>query len=134
MKTCTYFVIQELVPAPVWHERGELAWELLDTRLLDNLDSLREQLDTPLTVNDWHTNGNRTQSGLRQYGSDYYSGYSQHTFGRAVDVIGFDAEEIRRKIREREIILPHPASFERGVTWLHMDVRNSSDHVRMFNP
>ena len=135
MKTCKHFIIQELVPAPVFHERGERSFELLDTRLLENLDALREQLDTPLTVNDWHRDGKRTQSGLRQYGSNYYSNYSQHTFGRAADIIcGIDAEEIRRRIREGEIILPHPACFELGVSWVHMDVRNSDEHVRFFNP
>ncbi len=135
MKTCKHFIIQELVPSPVYSERGEKAWELLDTRLLENLDSLREQLDVPLTVNNWHSDGTRTQSGLRQHGSDYFRPYSQHTFGRAADIVcGIEADEIRRRIRDKEIILPHPAAFELGVSWVHMDVRNSDDHVRMFNP
>ena len=129
-----YFEIQELVPPQVYAERGDKALQLLDRRLLDNLDTLRLQLDVPLTVNNWHWGGDRKYSGLRVYGSEHWGMYSQHSFGRAADVIcEVPAEEIRQKIRSREIILPWAVHVELDVDWLHMDVRNSRDLVNFFH-
>jgi len=128
-----HFIIQELVPPPVYHERGDLAWELLDKRLLENLDSLRDQINEPITVNNWHLGGNRTQSGLRQYGMEYYRPYSQHSFGRAADCICHtSADKLRDMIMQGQIVLPHNVTIEMDVDWLHMDVRNSERKVRFF--
>ena len=127
------FGIQELVPEKVYDERGERAWQLMDHRLIVNLDALRSQLKVPLTCNNWHLGGNRTQSGLRIVGQPHYRPYSQHSFGRAVDLVcEIPAEEIRRRIKEKIIILPHPATFENTGGWLHMDVRNMSNAHNYF--
>ena len=134
MIECQYFGIGELVPPSVYEDRGDKAWALIDPRLIEVLDSLRLQLDTPLTVNNWHRAVSRTQSGLRTAESEHYSQYSQHSFGRAADVIGYPAEEIRQAIRSKEIVLPYPVWIELEVDWLHVDVRNSSDPVTFFRP
>jgi len=130
-----YFIIQELVPKSVYEDRGEKAWQLIDIRLIENIDSLRHQLGVALTINNWNAGGSRDESGLRIAGQRYYKQYSQHSFGRAVDIIcSIKAETIRQSIRDKDIILPHPATFELDVNWLHMDVRNSKDHVYFFHP
>ena len=135
MIICEYFGIEELVPPSVFEARGHKAWELIDPRLVENLDSLRLQLDTPLTINNWQWYGSRQDSGLRLPTSEFWSQFSQHSFGRAADIIcGIPAETIREKIRCKEIILPHPSTYELDVNWLHMDVRNSTDHVSFFHP
>ena len=127
------FIIQELVPESVFNDRGEKAWQLIDHRLIVNADSLREQLGVPLTCNNWHHHGPRDQSGLRVQGQSYYKQYSQHSFGRALDLVcGIPAEDIRAAIKAKEIILPHPATFEEGVSWLHMDARNMSNNHTYF--
>jgi len=129
------FIIEELVPEVVFKDRGQRAWQLIDHRLIANLDSLREQVGVPMTCNNWLNGGKRTQSGLRVPGQSYYSKYSQHSFGRAVDLVcSIDAEEIRQRIKDKIIILPHPATFEEGVNWLHMDVRNNNQHTYFFQP
>ena len=38
------FTIEELVPEVVFNDRGQKAWQLIDNRLIANLDSLREQV------------------------------------------------------------------------------------------
>ena len=130
-----HFHITELVPENVYEARGAKAWQLIDIRLIANIDALRSQINAPMTINNWYTGGNRTQSGLRIVGQPYYSPYSQHTFGRAVDMIcSIDAKEIRRRLREKQIILPHPCVIEEfdkdgEISWLHMDVRNQNQHV-----
>lgn len=120
-----HFVIQELVPSQVYTERGAKAWQLIDERLIKNMDALRDALGFPVTCNNWHTGGKRTQSGLRIVSQKHWSPYSLHPFGKASDTIcEMPAHLIRRKIKSGKIILPYPACFELGVSWLHMDVRN----------
>lgn len=124
-KQASKFTIEELVPETVFNQRGEKAWQLIDTKLIENLDALRSQLGVPMTCNNWANGGSRQESGLRIVGQEYYSPYSQHSFGRAVDLVcSIGSNEIRRMIRNKEIMLPHAATFESGVPWLHMDVRN----------
>ena len=128
------FIIQELVPRSVYLDRGERAWQLIDYRLIDNMNALRTQLGVSITVNDWLWDGDRDQSGLRVIGQEYYKPYSQHTFGRATDSIcEIPAQEIRELIREGIYIkLPHHACFEDNVSWLHMDVRNTANGSHYF--
>ena len=81
-----------------------------------------------ITINDWSWGGKNHWRGLRTSDSKYYSTYSQHSFGRAFDLIFKDttAEAVRQDI------LANPDqwdfrfinSFEEGVSWLHFDVRN----------
>jgi len=127
MYKCRYFDIRELVPPSVYDDRDERAWELLDSRMLITLDALRLRYG-PITVNNWHTGGDRHWSGLRTPDSPWYKPYSQHTFGRAADCIfhSTDAESVRQDIlanpdaREFELIM----SIELGTSWIHFDVRN----------
>ena len=133
--TAKKFKIEELVPEIVFNDRGQKAWQLIDHRLIANLDALREQVGVSMVCNNWSTGGNRTQSGLRVAGQSHHRPYSQHSFGRAVDLVcSIDAEEIRQMIKDRRIILPHPATFEEDVNWVHMDVRNNNQRTYFFKP
>ena len=132
-QTAQYFKIQELVPESIYKLRGKKAWQLIDERLIANLDCIKEQLETiynrkiPITVNDWLWGGNRVASGLRVPGQKEYSETSQHKLGKAVDFkCEIPAHDIRNLIRHGSIILPYPACFEEfnGMSWVHMDVRN----------
>lgn len=127
MYKCKYFVIQELVSPGTYKDRGEKAWQLLDDRMLKTLDLLRGKYGS-MTVNNWSYGGNREWSGLRTPDSPYFSKYSQHSYGKAADIIFSDttAEEVR------QAILANPDdptfalinSFEENTSWLHIDVRN----------
>lgn len=133
--TCDRFAITELVPQEIWLARGEKAWQLFDVRFLENLDELAIQLGVPLVINNWKIGGPRQWSGLRIHGCPYFSQTSQHTYGRAADplingkVSLVEADAAREKIASREIILPHPCTFEVNVGWLHMDTRQSTDLI-----
>lgn len=136
MYKCKHFVIQELVPPQVYKERGEKSWELIDDRSLITLDRLREKYG-PITVNNWHTGGEREWSGLRTPDSPYYSKYSQHSFGRAIDCIFkfHPAEYIRQAILKSkdDPAFEYINSIELGVSWVHFDIRNC-DRIFAFNP
>jgi len=136
MYECDHFAIHELVPIAVFNERGDMAWELLDNRLLITLDLLRKRYGK-MTVNNWYWGGSRQWSGLRTPDSPYYSPYSQHTFGRAADPIF--ADKSAQMIRTDILNNPNDpdfrliASIEMDVKWLHFDVRNCV-HVKTYRP
>ena len=127
MYICKHFKIHELVPPHIYEKRGEKAWELLDERALITLDALRDRFGVA-TVNNYKYGGDRCWSGLRTPDSPYYSETSQHSLGKAFDVI---FKEVSAE-KAREYILTHPNEFpyltglELDVTWLHFDVRNTT--------
>lgn len=124
-----YFKTQELVSSKVYADRGEKALQLFDERALKVIDLLRVQFGSA-TINDWLWGGENESRGLRTPDSPYYRSYSQHTFGRAFDVIFKDAtaKEVRDWIREKgdyllEEIGAESITLESGVSWLHFDLR-----------
>ena len=79
-------------------------------------------------------------SGLRTADSPYFSVTSQHSFGRAVDIIFKDisAEEVRQSMLKNESkwlsIYPY-ITLEDDVNWTHIDVRNNPEKgIRLFKP
>lgn len=115
----------------------------MDERLLQLLDTLRELLDSPMTINSWQWGGNREWSGLRAPDSPHYSNTSQHSYGRAVDFLvkGMTADEVRAKIIAwmgdgtiQDLCGVESITLELGVSWVHIDVRNSDAGVNSFYP
>lgn len=133
---CKHFAIHELVPPKVFEDRGEKAWELLDDRLLHMIDNLRREFG-PATINNYYWGGERDWSGLRTPESPWYSPYSQHTFGRAADLLFKEAtaDEVRDAIkRHRNVgIYPDITGLEEGISWVHIDVRNYGG-LKVFSP
>ena len=129
-----YFDIRELVPPKAYEDRGVKAWELLDPLLLESIDAVRKMFG-PMTINNWNTGGPRQWSGLRTPDSPYYTKYSQHSFGRAADMIPMDADvnEVRNYIILNPQKFPLITGIELQVAWLHIDVRNTKG-VKTFLP
>jgi len=135
-----HFTIKELVCPHVYQKYGERAWMFLDSRLILNLDTIRERLNRPITVN----TGSLTQRGFRcpkckivrdkfEAGELYLSA---HTMGKAVDftVKDMDAEVVRLWLAKNGKFLPYPIRVESGVSWVHMDVfeTDTEQHVYFF--
>ena len=141
-----YFRIQEYVPPSIFKARQGASWELLDPRLLMSDDAMRQRYG-PITINNWHSGGCFSQSGLRDffhYGqfidinnptleeinlaqNAFFRSYSQHKYGRASDkkFKNVTPEEVREDMRNKPDLFPFVMSFEEGTeTWLHTDVRN----------
>ena len=128
-----HFVIQELVSIETLEQYGEpKCWLLFDERILKAADLIRDEFG-PMTVNNWHIGGDRTQSGYREKWMKHYSPTSQHSFGRALDMIptrsGVDA--IRRAIRTNREMYGMITGLELNVPWLHIDCRNNTN-LQMF--
>ena len=133
MYKCKHFEIHELVPPHIYEKRGEKAWELLDERALITLDALRDRFGVA-TVNNYKFGGTRLWSGLRTPDSPYYSETSQHSLGKAFDVVFkyVQAEEVREFILNNRDLFPHVTGLELDVSWLHFDVRNTNA-IKVFN-
>ena len=133
-----HFKIHELVPLHIYKARGEKAWSLIDDRLIMLIDELRDTFGRA-TINNYYYGGKREWSGLRTPESSYFSPYSQHTFGRAADIIFNDisAEDVRECIIDKPdkfLAICPSITLEDDVSWLHIDVRNESDGIHLFKP
>jgi hypothetical protein len=132
---CTYFDIWELVDKETYKIRGEKAWQLFDPNLLKLADFLREKFG-PMICNDWMNGGGNQWRGLRTSESSYYSTYSQHSLGNALDLIStqHSADYIRSwlKANWKELGLGFPITIEEDVSWLHVDTRQADYMVNTF--
>lgn len=127
-----HFKAYELVAKDCYDKFGVGAYKLFDTRALESLAAVRKSFGYTL-VNNWHNGGGRTESGLRIAGMKHYRPYSQHSFGRAFDCLMryVTAEEAILYITKHPEKFPHIKGIETGVSWLHLDCRNSAK-VRFF--
>lgn len=142
MYICRHFDVREFVPASVYQRLGDNSWEALDDRILAMADRVRVKFGRTV-CNTWHStslqslvgNQKRDSSGIRIAGSQYFSPTSQHTFGRALDLITIDTPVPV----VRDYILQHPSEFEfvtgveLGTSWLHIDCRNCKP-IKTFTP
>ena len=132
MTKSTYFKLHELLPKELYYNE-EVGWGWLDERLIEVLDWLRRTAGVPLIVNNWKWGGKRNYCGARIPASPDYSYGSRHTLipdrkVMAADVIStkITAAQLRNLIRRMKDSLPHPVRIEKNVTWLHIDVDNTS--------
>lgn len=140
MYKAKHFIIQELVDQETFESTPE--WKLwlgLDQRILKIIDLLREDpvIGVPITINNWKWGGDRNWSGLRNPSSPWYSKWSQHSFGRAVDMKfkGIHATEVRKRIKDlfnsgafshiTDSITVEVSIGGKEISWVHLDVRSS---------
>lgn len=143
MYKCKYFKIHELVDQKTYENTPEWKlWLLFDDRLLKTIDFIREALGQPITINNWKWGGDRQWSGYRPPNTPYYSQFSQHSLGRAVDMVfsNISAQEVRDKLKDliNNGKLDHIAlsfTFEESksyrdtkrdaLKWCHLDLRSN---------
>jgi hypothetical protein len=136
-----YFALNELVCPDVLHAYGETAWMFFDSRILITLESIRQRLNRPIHVNNWHDGGQFTQRGFRCNLCDLVKNakgiyVSAHCTGQAVDfdVDGMVAEEIRQYLIKNKTLWPYPIRLEKNVSWVHLDTRVSDvERVTLFS-
>ncbi len=132
--TLKHFTIEEFVDSETYKTREEQSIALIDWRMLWTMDMIHEYFNKPITINNWHINSNREWSGLRTNNSPYYSQYSQHSFGRAIDFLVKDIEssEVRKTIlnnidEEAFKYITTVEDFE-DMSWIHIDCRILTDN------
>lgn len=144
MYKCEYFSTKELVSPKVYAARGDKSIQLMDERILKVADLLREHFGS-CVINDWSWGGKFKNSGLRTSFSTWWRRYSQHSYGRALDLKFEDhsAFSVRNDILLNwdkkwaflfESIGVDSITMETGetVTWVHIDIRNNYKGVNTF--
>jgi hypothetical protein len=129
---CNYFKIEELVPKNVFNnsEDKNNLWLIFNKDLLKIADYLREDYGK-MTCNDWLWGGHNDERGFREWTTTTGAKYSQHKFGRALDLIPseYDVEKIREDIINRKKpYMKLITCVEMDIWWLHFDLRNSIDN------
>jgi len=124
-----YFKIEEVMPPDLCNPSDPNQWFFFDDRILITADRLREHYG-PLVCNTWFYGGEHGLRGYRSWPTKVGSQYSQHKFGRALDLIPIkvEAEEIRQDIiaNPTREMYEYITAIETGVSWLHIDCRNYS--------
>jgi len=131
------FSVQEFVPRRVFEERGESAILAMDDRILRAADAIRGYFGRRVTVNNWQWGGDRQFSGFRDTKCPIGTAYSQHRFGRAVDMIidSIPAGEVRAEIVANPECFPGITRMEDGVSWVHIDCAPiEHDGIYLFKP
>ena len=120
-----YFTLQECFP-PEMLASKKANWGLMDERILESADKLRE-IFGPLLCNMRMLR----QCGFRTNGSLT----SQHRFGRGMDLhtSNYSYFEIRKYILEHPEMFPYITFLEADCNWLHLDVRNCKP-VTLWSP
>ena len=140
-----YFKIYELVDIDTYTHLGEEAWELVDDRLIQTIDKLKEVFNNgTITINNYKWKGNRKWSGLRTKDSKYYSETSMHSLSKnsdntltfkAVDCIfsHYSVKEVREYILSHQDEFTHIKRIE-VANWLHCDLKETNkDYIVLFD-
>jgi len=140
-----YFALHELLPLDFYNQfyphRGDSLWTLFDPSLLMAMDALRIEYG-PMVANDWQWGGKNNYRGYRPADCTVGAMFSQHKFGRAVDLIPTQttAELIRHDLlggRYTQKDIGFVTAIELDVSWLHIDVRNHDAEkygIKTFRP
>jgi len=126
-----YFEIHELVPRGLHERYTEKAWKFVDVRLIEIIDNLKEHFNLgSMTINNYYWDGSREWSGIRTPDSPYYKVGSQHSYGKALDIVWSDytTKEVRDYVLESLDKFPHIKGLEIA-DWLHIDLRNEDSIV-----
>lgn len=137
MKVSNNFDLREFVSPILYEKYGDKSLWFIDQRIIQSAQDLRDNLGVSLTINNWHYGGDRYMSGLRTSEMKIYRQFSQHTFGRAVDIVSekITADEMREHILTNQEKYPHITTLEGNVSWLHMDCRNRDEkNIQVFLP
>ena len=131
-----YFSIKEFVSESLYIfykslGRTSSLWRLFDNRTLMFTDALREVYG-PVYINTWSIPkqiSNFNHRGFREMGCNVGGEFSQHRFGRALDMhfgeIGVG--DVRRDLINNRVSrggLEYITAIEKDVNWLHVDCRN----------
>ena len=130
-----HFTVQEFIPPEIYNEMGDKSIGLMDTKMIETANSLREYFGT-MFINTWSFNGKYRYRGIRPTNlrSDPITGErfarrSQHYFGNAIDFHFKDVtiEEAFNEIINNRFLFPHVHRLEgNATTWIHVDCRGQA--------
>ncbi|WP_029689428.1 hypothetical protein [Thermoanaerobacter sp. A7A] len=135
MYKCKYFKLYELVPPEIYKGEDYLKhWFIFDDRCLRAIDIIREKFGK-CVVNTWKGGGSHRYRGFRPFTCDIGAYYSQHKFGRAIDLVPLDEDvnTVRQYLIDTKGLDGLITGIELDVDWLHIDCRNYNG-LYLFRP
>lgn len=143
VKITPNFYLDEFIDPSIYATRGERSINLMDYRIIKFTQWLRELTGAPIIVNNWASGGQYKESGLRRANTMTGAKWSQHKYGRAVDlkcstmkprelfdvILKYEDYVIKEQLCttiENTLFTP---------TWLHCDCRYTGmDKILIVNP
>lgn len=136
------FILQEFLPDYVYNRFGEKGIWLIDPRIISLAQAIRDFYNRPVIINDWYYGGNQyapgktyNHSGYRAPSTRIGATYSQHKFGRAIDIKIRDLHPntIRHDLRTNFALFSTYGltTIEKDTpSWVHCDCRYTGlDHL-----
>lgn len=126
-----YFFLDEFIPPEIYSVRGSKSIALMDNRIIEGVTLLRKYANVPFTVNNWAVGGNRDESGLRLPNTRTGAKWSQHKYGRAVDIVprGMTVRQLFAILKAHEdefvskCLITTVEDVNVTLSWLHVDCR-----------
>jgi hypothetical protein len=125
-----YFKVQEFIDPITYKELGDNSISLIDSKLIDIADFIREDIGLPVTINNWHENGQYKESGLRNKNSKTGAPKSTHKLGKGMDlkIKGWGGKEWYEYVKEKfkklyDLGLRRIEDKSIATTWCHMDTK-----------
>jgi len=143
MKLSKNFSLQEFVHPDIYDMGESLATKFIDSRMIVFAQALRDRLGSGLIINNWHIHGPYKLSGVRPFDTTVGARWSQHKFGRAIDLKGvsLSTEEIYEEVRKnwvsiyRDTGVTRMEHIDHTPTWVHVDCAyTDSPSLTIFNP
>lgn len=135
-----HFEIEELVDPITLKQYGKefILKHFFDSRILYQIDLIRDWFDKPMIINNWCFNGKFKYRGFRPFNCKVGSKNSAHKFGRAIDfdIVGLTAEFVRKEIMRNQKQFPYITRMEDKVNWVHFDCvnENNKNGIILFKP
>ena len=127
-----YFIAEEFVSKSTFDQFGKSSIWFIDPRLKKLANFVRVFFGKPVTINNWKWGGPFQERGFRSLTSTTGASFSQHRFGRAIDlnVKGMTAQEVYKAILENEKIFMEAGltcmeDIKDTPTWNHLDIRHT---------
>ena len=141
MKVSANFSLQEFIDPVTYSERGEKSLQLIDNRIISIAQFFRD-IYGGVTINNWHSGGSYKESGLRRFDTSTGAKYSQHKYGRAIDLKFSNktaqqvyADIMNDKNKFFNAGLRVVENIQATPSWLHLDVRNTGlNDILIVNP
>jgi len=129
-----YFQLYELMPEDMYKQLINQGWSVpkiwqvfFDVRILLSADRLRSKYGK-MSANTWYWGGQHNYRGVRQPDCKIGAKYSQHKYGRALDLVPLETplETIWADMDQAPMAYQFEfiTTCERNVSWLHVDCRN----------
>lgn len=137
-----HFKLESFIPPDLIKVFGQNSVEFLDPVLISLADFVCDFFRANVTINNWSSGGNLSLRGFRPPDTTTGAKYSQHKFGRAMDI----NVEGKTPVEVYDIILANEKQFMNAgltvmedsrfcPTWTHIDIRyTGNDFIRIVKP